>query len=243
MRRGWPNRLSPSVDVLGAFRSVSRPSQDEVCLVQRVQTREHDRDFRAAVAGCVRLNDGLLVGHVLIPGDAVGKDAGVDVGVASFSTNIQAWSSGVPPSASMPDKSMVSIPGWKSPMTSASARLSGVSKSLNTKVSAPSPTVIKSCPGPPTSTSSPSPPATTLAPGSPPPPASAEEFGTVPNAVSRATSTKVPLVPSAQHPRQIPAPRTAWIIHIVRNLLRAFGCQFIEPIDELGIAATPAKSR
>ena len=41
-----------------------------------------------------------------------------------------------------------------------------------------------------------------------------------------------------QYPRQIPAPRTAWIIHIVRNLLRALGCQFIEPIDELGIAAT-----
>jgi hypothetical protein len=24
----------------------------------------------------------------------------------------------------------------------------------------------------------------------------------------------------------------------MRNLLRAFGCKFIEPIDELGIAAT-----
>ena len=41
-----------------------------------------------------------------------------------------------------------------------------------------------------------------------------------------------------QYPRQIPAPRTAWIIHIVRNLLRALGCQFIEPINELGVAAT-----
>ena len=41
-----------------------------------------------------------------------------------------------------------------------------------------------------------------------------------------------------QHPRQIPAPRTAWIIHVVRNLLRALGCQFIEPIDHLAIAAT-----
>ena len=41
-----------------------------------------------------------------------------------------------------------------------------------------------------------------------------------------------------KHPRQIRAPRTAWIIHVVRNLLRALGCQFIEPINELGIAAT-----
>ena len=41
-----------------------------------------------------------------------------------------------------------------------------------------------------------------------------------------------------QHPRQIPAPRTAWIIHVVCNLLRALGCQFIEPIDDLAIAAT-----
>ena len=46
--------------------------------------------------------------------------------------------------------------------------------------------------------------------------------------------TELPL----QHPRQILAPRTARIIHIVRKLLRALGCQFIEPIDELGIAAT-----
>ena len=28
------------------------------------------------------------------------------------------------------------------------------------------------------------------------------------------------------------------IIHIVRNLLRALGCKLIEPINELGIAAT-----
>jgi hypothetical protein len=48
----------------------------------------------------------------------------------------------------------------------------------------------------------------------------------------------VPEASVLQHFRQIPASRTAWIIHIECNLLRAFGCQFIEPIDELGIAAT-----
>ena len=40
-----------------------------------------------------------------------------------------------------------------------------------------------------------------------------------------------------QHPRQIPAPRTAWVIQIACKLLRALGCQFIEPINELGIAS------
>lgn len=43
--------------------------------------------------------------------------------------------------------------------------------------------------------------------------------------------------PGLQHLRQILAARTAWIIHIVCNLLRALGGQFIEPINELGIAA------
>jgi hypothetical protein len=33
-------------------------------------------------------------------------------------------------------------------------------------------------------------------------------------------------------------PRTAGIIRVAGNLLRALGCQFIEPINELGIAAT-----
>ena len=41
-----------------------------------------------------------------------------------------------------------------------------------------------------------------------------------------------------QHPRQIPAPGTAWVIHVVRNLLWALGSQFIEPINDLGIPAT-----
>jgi hypothetical protein len=31
--------------------------------------------------------------------------------------------------------------------------------------------------------------------------------------------------------------RTARIIHVAGNLLRAFGCKFIQPINELGIAA------
>jgi hypothetical protein len=45
-------------------------------------------------------------------------------------------------------------------------------------------------------------------------------------------------LPQLQHPRQIWAPRTAWVIHVTSNLLRAGGCEFIKPIDELGIAAT-----
>jgi len=40
-----------------------------------------------------------------------------------------------------------------------------------------------------------------------------------------------------KHLRQLRAPCTARIIHIVCNLLRALGCQFIEPIEDLGIAA------
>jgi hypothetical protein len=32
--------------------------------------------------------------------------------------------------------------------------------------------------------------------------------------------------------------RTARIVHVVRNVLWAVGCKFIEPIDHLGIAAT-----
>jgi hypothetical protein len=43
---------------------------------------------------------------------------------------------------------------------------------------------------------------------------------------------------SLQHLRQSRAPRRAWIVHVARNLLRALGCKFIEPIDDLGIAAT-----
>ena len=45
------------------------------------------------------------------------------------------------------------------------------------------------------------------------------------------------LVP-LQHLRQLRTLRTARIIHVAGNLLRTFGSQFIEPIDELGIAAT-----
>ncbi|MFZ1048872.1 MAG: hypothetical protein WAN52_25035, partial [Pseudolabrys sp.] len=42
---------------------------------------------------------------------------------------------------------------------------------------------------------------------------------------------------SLQHLRQLGALRTARIIHIAGNLLREFGGEFIEPINELGIAA------
>ena len=52
------------------------------------------------------------------------------------------------------------------------------------------------------------------------------------------TSKTAPPMPMLKHLRQIPAPRTTWIIHVVRNLLRALGCKFIEPVNELGIAAT-----
>ena len=45
------------------------------------------------------------------------------------------------------------------------------------------------------------------------------------------------LVP-LQHLRQLWTLRTAWIIHVAGNLLRAFGCQFSEPIDDLAITAT-----
>jgi hypothetical protein len=38
---------------------------------------------------------------------------------------------------------------------------------------------------------------------------------------------------SLQHLRQLGALRTARIIHVAGNLLRAFGGEFIEPIDEL----------
>jgi hypothetical protein len=41
-----------------------------------------------------------------------------------------------------------------------------------------------------------------------------------------------------QRLRQLRTLRTARIIHVVCNLLRAFGCQFIEPIDDLAITAT-----
>ena len=44
------------------------------------------------------------------------------------------------------------------------------------------------------------------------------------------------LVP-LQHLRQLRTLRTTWIVHVVRNLLRALDCKFIEPINELGIAA------
>ncbi|MGA7516716.1 MAG: hypothetical protein WBW28_07100, partial [Pseudolabrys sp.] len=47
-----------------------------------------------------------------------------------------------------------------------------------------------------------------------------------------------PPADSLQHLRQIWALRTAWIIHVAGNLLRAFGCKFTEPINERGIAAT-----
>ena len=41
-----------------------------------------------------------------------------------------------------------------------------------------------------------------------------------------------------QHFRQIGTPRTAWIVHVVRNLLWAVGGDFTEPVDQLSIAAT-----
>ena len=44
--------------------------------------------------------------------------------------------------------------------------------------------------------------------------------------------------PCTTAPSQILAPGIAWIIHFVRNLLRALGRKFIEPINELGVAAT-----
>ena len=44
--------------------------------------------------------------------------------------------------------------------------------------------------------------------------------------------------PYSQHLHQILAPRAASIVHVVRSLLRALGRQFIQPINELGIAAT-----
>jgi hypothetical protein len=34
------------------------------------------------------------------------------------------------------------------------------------------------------------------------------------------------------------APRTARIVHVVRNLFWAVGCKFIEPINHLGVTAT-----
>ena len=33
-------------------------------------------------------------------------------------------------------------------------------------------------------------------------------------------------------------PLYSWVIHVACNLLRALACKFIEPITELGIAAT-----
>ena len=45
-----------------------------------------------------------------------------------------------------------------------------------------------------------------------------------------------------QGPRQIPAPRTAWIIHVAGNLLWAFGSEFSEPINELGVTAAIARN-
>jgi hypothetical protein len=42
-----------------------------------------------------------------------------------------------------------------------------------------------------------------------------------------------------QYLRQISARCTAWIIHIVLNLLPALGCKLVEPINELYIATTP----
>jgi hypothetical protein len=50
------------------------------------------------------------------------------------------------------------------------------------------------------------------------------------------THRVVRLVP-LQHLRQLRTLRTTWIVHVVRNLLRALDCKFIEPINELGIAA------
>jgi hypothetical protein len=36
------------------------------------------------------------------------------------------------------------------------------------------------------------------------------------------------------------APRTAWVVHVPRNILWAVGSKLIEPIDHLGIAAIGA---
>jgi hypothetical protein len=46
------------------------------------------------------------------------------------------------------------------------------------------------------------------------------------------------IVGALQHHRQLWAPRTAWVVHVVRNVLWAVGGKPIEPIDHLGIAAT-----
>lgn len=37
-----------------------------------------------------------------------------------------------------------------------------------------------------------------------------------------------------QYRSQIRTPRTVWMVHIVRNLFRTFGGQFIEPVDDGG---------
>ena len=39
----------------------------------------------------------------------------------------------------------------------------------------------------------------------------------------------------AQHLRQLRTLRTARIVHVVRKLLWAFCCKFIEPIDQIGV--------
>ena len=53
----------------------------------------------------------------------------------------------------------------------------------------------------------------------------------------RAPSTAPHRVARLQHPRQVRKARTAWIIHIVRLLLRTVASDFIEPIDQLGVAS------
>ena len=49
--------------------------------------------------------------------------------------------------------------------------------------------------------------------------------------------------PCLQHPRQIPASCTARIIHVVRNLLRALGREFIEPVNQLGLVVRAGLAR
>jgi hypothetical protein len=41
-----------------------------------------------------------------------------------------------------------------------------------------------------------------------------------------------------QHPRQIRAFRTAWVVHVVRNVPLTLGGDLIEPIDKLRVTAT-----
>ena len=45
-----------------------------------------------------------------------------------------------------------------------------------------------------------------------------------------------------QYFRQLRTLRAAWIIHVASNLLWAFGSEFSEPINELGVTAAIARN-